>query len=58
MSLHQVEYSYKVQEWGALDIDLDPALDLSEREAIALAEIKETFDDITDIEILEMKEIG
>lgn len=58
MSLHQIEYSYKIQEWGNLEMDLDPAMDLTEREAVAIAEIKEIYDDITDIEILDVKEIN
>lgn len=38
-----------------MDIDMDDALDYAEKEAIALAEIKETYDDISDIEILKIK---
>lgn len=55
MVLHQIEYGYTVPEWSAVDIDMDEHLDYSEKEAIALAEIKETYDDISDIEILNIK---
>lgn len=61
MSMHQVEYEYKVLEGAAMTIDIDPALDPDEKEAIVLAEIRETFDDgemITDIEITDMKELN
>jgi hypothetical protein len=59
--MHQVEYEYKVLEGAAMTIDIDPALDPDEKEAIVLAEIRETFDDgemITDIEITDMKELN
>lgn len=55
MTLHQVEYAYTIPEWSSMDIDMDDALDYAEKEAIALAEIKETYDDISDIEILKIK---
>jgi hypothetical protein len=55
MTLHQVEYAYMVPEWSAIDLDMDDTLDLAEKEAIALAEIKEIYDDISDIEILKIK---
>jgi hypothetical protein len=58
MTLHRVEYSYHLPEWGSMEIDMDPAIDLSEKEALALAEIKEVYDDIENIEISEVKEIG
>lgn len=51
MTIHQVEFSYNLPEYGVLDIEMDEALDLPEREEIALAEIKQVYDDITDIEI-------
>lgn len=55
MTLHQVEYSYTIPEWASLDIDMDEALDHAEKEAIALSEIKEMYEDISDIEILKIK---
>lgn len=57
MSMHAIEFEYKLPEWGTLEMDLDPALDKAELEAIALAEIKETYDDIEDIKITKMTEI-
>lgn len=41
-----------------MEIDIDPALDQDEKEQIALADIKETYEDITDIEIEKLKEIN
>lgn len=58
MSLHEVEFSYYIPEWTALQIDMDAELDQTEKESIALAEIKEIYDDIHDIEILKIREIS
>lgn len=58
MTLHQVEYAYMIPEWSSIEIDIDEALDYTEKEAVALAEIKEIYDDIQDIEILKMKVIS
>jgi hypothetical protein len=56
MAFHRIEYSYKIPEWGVLDdVDMDEFLDYSEKEAIALADIKDTFDDIEDIEITKIE---
>lgn len=55
MVLHQVEYGYMLPEWSTMDIDIDAELDIAEKEAIALAEIKEYNPDISDVEILNMK---
>lgn len=52
---HHIEFEYKLPEWGTLEMDIDEALDLSEKEAIALAEIKEVYDDIEDINITAMR---
>lgn len=58
MTLHQVEYGYMLPEWSTMDIDIDEALDITEKEAIALSEIKEYNPDISDIEILNIKAIS
>ena len=57
MTLHQVEFTYNLPEFGSMEIDLDPALDLADKEAVALREIKETYDDIVDLEITKIKEV-
>lgn len=57
MSQHQVEFEYKLQEWGTMNMDIDPALDYKEAEAAALVQIKEDYNDISDIEITSIKEI-
>lgn len=58
MTLHTIEYSYYLPEWATIEMDMDPALDRSEKEILAIAEIKEIFDDIENIEITKVTEIG
>lgn len=55
MSKHHIEFEYKLPEWGTLEMDIEDALDLAEKEAIALAEIKEVYDDIEDINITKIE---
>lgn len=57
MSVHLIEFEYNLPEYGTLEMEMDEALDLEEKEAIALAEIKEIYPDVTDIEITEVKVI-
>ena len=57
MSLHHVEFSYKLPEWGNMEIELEDALDYNEKEEISIQEIKEAYDDIEDIEISSIKVI-
>lgn len=51
MTLHRVEYSYLIPEWGVIDIEMDEDLPLSDKEEIALNELKEEFNDIEEITI-------
>lgn len=58
MTTHRVEFTYKVPEWSSLEnVDMDEFLDYSEKEAIAISEIKETFNDIEDIEVTKIEVI-
>ena len=57
MTQHTIEFEYKLPEWGTIEMDIDEALDAPEKEAMAIAEIKEIYDDIEDIRITEMKVI-
>lgn len=57
MTQHRVEFECKLTEWGTIEMDIDEVLDPLEKEAIALAEIKEIYDDVEDIRITEMKVI-
>jgi hypothetical protein len=43
---------------AAMDIDIDPDLDQSEKELAALAEIKDSYPDVYDLEITTIKEIN
>jgi hypothetical protein len=58
MTKHTVEYSYSLPEWASIEVDLDPLMDKADKEAIAEELIRETFDDIDDIEITKITEIG
>jgi hypothetical protein len=57
MSIHQVNFTYNLPEFGSMEIDIDPVLDPLDKEDFAIREIKEVFSDITDLEITEIKEI-
>lgn len=57
MSLHQIDFEYKLPEWGTMVIEMDPVLDQAEKEEIALAEIKENYDDIVDIQVTKVIEV-
>ena len=56
MSMHLVNFEYT--DVGAMDLDIDPDLDRSEKEIAALAEIKEVYPDVLDLEIMSIKEIN
>lgn len=51
MTLHVVSFDYKLPEGSVYEMDLDESLDHSEKEELALAEIKEIYDDVEDIKI-------
>jgi hypothetical protein len=51
MALHVVSFDYKLPEGSVYEMDLDESLDQSEKEELALAEIKEIYDDVEDIQI-------
>lgn len=55
MAKHVVDYSYNLPEWGSELIDIDPDLDVTEKEAIALTELKDIYPDIADISIDSVK---
>jgi hypothetical protein len=57
MTQHIIEFEAVVPEWGDLIMDIDTALDISEQEAIALAEIKDAYPEYSSIKITTMKEI-
>lgn len=58
MTMHMVEYSYNLPEWGSIELDLDDDLDKPAKEAQAIAAIKEIFDDIADVEITKMTDLS
>lgn len=56
MTMHLVNFEYT--EMAAMDIDIDPDLDQGEKELAALAEVKEVYPDVYDLEITKIKEIN
>jgi hypothetical protein len=57
MSLHRVEFDYDLPEGGFLEMDLDPKMDLETQEMIAEREIKDSFPDALNIEIVNIEEV-
>lgn len=57
MSLHRVEFDYDLPEGGFLEMDLDPKLDLEDKEFIAEREIQSSFPDALNIEIVGIEEV-
>lgn len=55
MSLHRIEFEYVLPEFGMLEMEMEESLEQLEKEEIALAEIKETYVDIEDIVITNVK---
>lgn len=57
MSLHRIEFEYVLPEFGMLEMEIEESLEQLEKEEIALAEIKETYVDIEDIVITNVKAV-
>jgi hypothetical protein len=55
MAKHVVDYSYNLPEWGSELIDIDPDLNITEKEDIALAEIKDIYPELKDVSIDSVK---
>jgi len=51
MTMFNVNFKYNLPEIGEMQIDLNPADDREEQEAIAIREIKEVYPDVTDVVI-------
>jgi len=43
MSIHRIEFEYDLPESDIFEMDIDPALDQIEKEAVILSEIKKTI---------------
>ena len=48
MPMYQVDFNYKLPEWGSIDIE---ATDPEQAEEFAMEEIKEIYEDIEDVVI-------
>jgi hypothetical protein len=57
MTMHTVEYDYSIREGSSMTLDIDDSLSAMEKEAYALHEIKEMYDDITNIDIIRVEKV-
>lgn len=57
MSLHAVEFDYDITEGSTMNIEIDPSLDADEKESEALAEIRDLYPDVHNINITKLYEI-
>jgi len=57
MSMHRVEFDYYLPEGGIMELDIDPTASQAVKEYIAEREIKESFPDAMDIEIISIEEV-
>ena len=57
MTLHQVNFTYMIPEYGNIEMDIDPNIDQLEKEEMAIREIEDTFPEIEDIKITNIKVI-
>lgn len=57
MAKHIVDYSYDVPEWGTELIDIDPDLDMNEKEDIAFSELRDLFPGYKNINVDNIKEL-
>lgn len=48
---YSFDYTYDIQEYGNIELDLDAALDLQEAEELAIVEIKDLYPDVKNITI-------
>lgn len=57
MTTHLVEFKYNLPETASIEVDLNPLMADTMKMEDALDEIKEIYDDVTDIEIFNIKEV-
>lgn len=57
MSMHRIEFDYDLPEGGFMEVDIDPRLDAISKRAIAYTEIKESFPDALNINVINIEEV-
>lgn len=57
MSLHRFEFVGLTQEWGEMEIDVDPSLNDDEKIDLAMDEIRDLYPDYFQIEIEKVEEL-
>lgn len=51
MTLKRVNYSYTLPEWASYEIDIPDDMDRDEEESFVIADLKDTYPDIGNVEI-------
>lgn len=54
MSFYEIDYAYKIKEWGVVTLEAD---DVEQAEDFGKEYVRESFPDVTEIEIEGIKEI-
>jgi hypothetical protein len=57
MSLHTVTFDFVVYDQDYIDFDVDPALNKEEKERAAFLAIRDQFPDVSNIQIVGIKEL-
>lgn len=57
MTMHRIEFDYDLPEGGFMEVDIDPRLDGISKRAIAYTEIKESFPDALNVNIVNIEEV-
>lgn len=57
MAKHIVDYSYDIPEYGSELIDIDPDLDMTDKEDIAYSELRDIYPDVKNISVDSIKEL-
>lgn len=57
MAKHIVDYTYDLPEYGSELIDIDPDLDMVDKEDIAYSELRDIYPDVKNINIDNIREL-
>ena len=57
MAMHKIDFEYKEIVFGELEMDIDTHLDTTEKEDIALNEIREIYGNVDDLTITGVREL-
>lgn len=54
MSRYQVDFTYKIQEWGSVELE---ANSVEEAELLGIEYVKEVYDEVIDVEVEGVREV-